>query len=617
MRRNGRIEDRWLVSLCLLAAILLFVLLHPYRGLIHDARLYTLQALGHFAPDLYAGDIFLRLGSQDDFTFFSPVYAALIGWMGIEPAASVLTLAALLLFVTAVWMFARNLMPAVQAGMVLVLLFLIPAHYGSGRVFHYLEGFVTPRQLAAALTLLALVLHVRGKEMYALVTGLSAMAIHPLIALPGLVLALVFRWGLPVLTRFWPAALFGAAGLCIAAFSGLIPMDRWQFDPEWHAIVTTRGYLTLTQWSSEDWSRVLAIGATLGIGALTLEGTLRQLALAALITAAALMLGALAGSELRLVLIMQAQLWRVLWLATVMAIILMPPLFSQGWRSGSVPRCGLLLLAAAWASPHGTLTFIAAPLSLLLFGFRSYPISPSRERLLVAGSIALILIAVVHGISTSWLAWNENLATVDALPPVLQKITLLGDNGVIPALVITLAWTLVRVFQAPAVRCGLVVVGLAALAGLLVPASRAWAAVEYRQSRLDAFEAWKARIPVGAEVLWVDSRPERAAMNTWMLLQRPNYLSETQAPNALFSRPAAMEMNRRADVISRLLPYPHPFRDDRRIQRGPLPSLATICAEIDVRYIVTNLAIAGSPASIPAPPGVGLPHRNHRLHTCP
>ena len=51
----------------------------------------TLQALAHLKPDLLSNDIFLRFGSQDNYTLFSPLYAAVISLLGVEPAASLLT----------------------------------------------------------------------------------------------------------------------------------------------------------------------------------------------------------------------------------------------------------------------------------------------------------------------------------------------------------------------------------------------------------------------------------------------------------------------------------------------------------------------------------------------
>src|SRR5687768_15276438 len=84
-------ENPWTLVSLALAVAGLYLALHPYLGITHDARLYTLQALNHLRPDLYGNDVFLRYGSQDDYTLFTRLHAVAIAWLGIEPAAAVLT----------------------------------------------------------------------------------------------------------------------------------------------------------------------------------------------------------------------------------------------------------------------------------------------------------------------------------------------------------------------------------------------------------------------------------------------------------------------------------------------------------------------------------------------
>src|SRR5690242_1255333 len=43
----------------------LWIVMHDYQGLRHDAQLYTFQALARLQPGLLANDIYLRYGSQD------------------------------------------------------------------------------------------------------------------------------------------------------------------------------------------------------------------------------------------------------------------------------------------------------------------------------------------------------------------------------------------------------------------------------------------------------------------------------------------------------------------------------------------------------------------------
>jgi hypothetical protein len=68
------------VRFLLLAA--LWVAARPYFGIVHDARLYMVQALHALQPERFAGDLYFAFGSQDAFTAFSALDAPLIGAMG-------------------------------------------------------------------------------------------------------------------------------------------------------------------------------------------------------------------------------------------------------------------------------------------------------------------------------------------------------------------------------------------------------------------------------------------------------------------------------------------------------------------------------------------------------
>src|SRR5690606_9480465 len=129
-------------------------------------------------------------------------------------------------------------------------------------------------------------------------------------------------------------------------------------------------------------------------------------------------------------------------------------------------------------------------------------------------------------------AWNENLTVQPDLPPLMQKITLFGESGVLPALVIAATAYLVAHFRSPGVIKAITAASVVAVLTIAIPVSRTWAASEYNDELVDAFSEWRAMIPPRSEVLWVDAGQESGAVNTWLLLQRPTFISGTQAPNA-------------------------------------------------------------------------------------
>ena len=61
---------------CLIVAF--WMIIHPYRGLEHDSVLYAVLALARLHPATFGHDLFVRYGTQDHFTVFSPLFAAAI-----------------------------------------------------------------------------------------------------------------------------------------------------------------------------------------------------------------------------------------------------------------------------------------------------------------------------------------------------------------------------------------------------------------------------------------------------------------------------------------------------------------------------------------------------------
>lgn len=621
MHRDSRAEQhRWSLTLLTLATAALFLLLHPYHGLVHDSRLYTIQALSHLHPELYGGDIFVRLGSQDDYTLFSLLYVPLISWLGVEHAAACLTLAGVVLFLLAVWMLARCLLSSQQALVALLLIVLLPSDYGPQRIFHYLEQFLTPRQLAEALTVFGLIAWFKVKRILATSLAAAAMFVHPIIGLAGITIAPTIEWVIPRWRRLWP--IIPASGLlAVLAIYGWLPLSRWQFDREWYDIVMHRTYLYLGNWSGEDWARIATVLSTLGVAALLLRDRLQQIALGALVVSVGmLILSMIGGDLLHIRIIVQAQPWRTLWLATVLAVVLLPPLFSDNWRAGALKRCALLLLAAAWTGSHETLALTAAPLAVVAAACSGLPLPMRYSRLLLWGAWAVPTLAVISGVATSRLIWAEGLTQLDTVPVTFSRLLTLGEATTLPALILLLAGWLVVRFPSRWLATGLAAICMAAIGALVVPATRSWATARYDKATYAAFSEWRAEIPPGTDVMWEgdDSAWGDGATNTWMLLERPSFVSGTQAPNALFSHAAALEMRARTASLWGLMPFVDPFRapDKNKSIPNGAPELAPICQTSTVRYIVTKATMSDA-MPVPAPATAPLFLRDYKLYVCP
>src|ERR1700721_2573938 len=85
-----------------LMLVTLWLLMHGYHGLTGDGQIYAFQAFARIHPQLTT-DLYLQNTSQDQFTIFSPVYAWIIGNLGLESAAQLLLVIFTAWLLTAAW----------------------------------------------------------------------------------------------------------------------------------------------------------------------------------------------------------------------------------------------------------------------------------------------------------------------------------------------------------------------------------------------------------------------------------------------------------------------------------------------------------------------------------
>ena len=155
----------------------------------HDARLYSLQMLNQAEHGAYAEDVFLRYGSQDQFTVFSHVVGPIAGMLGWRLAFFVLYLIFNTLFVLALFRLVRALIddPLIST---LALFYLVsaPLNYGGCDNFTVHEPFFTPRTISTTLTLFALERLMRQHLSASLGLLIAASLMHPLLAFGGLLI---------------------------------------------------------------------------------------------------------------------------------------------------------------------------------------------------------------------------------------------------------------------------------------------------------------------------------------------------------------------------------------------------------------------------------------------
>jgi hypothetical protein len=417
---NGRfaVGRRFTIALTLgfgLAALVLSK--HPYYGIWHDAYNYALQALRRLYPESLGGDLFFRHGSQDSFTLFSPVYALLIQWLGLDTAAHLVSRVSLLAICGSAWLLARRLLDRDLAWLALALFIAVPGYYGAHDIFRYAEDFATPRACAEALVLLALALLLDGRRVAACAAAGVGLLLHPLVALPGLLFG-IWLEASPRARR-----LLAASGMLLAALAvgmaAIAPTEHLRFvDPVWRAALQDGvPYLLTDQWYFVDWQRCAVTLVTPACAMLALPaGVQRRCAAAALLLGCTGMaLAIFASSVAPVALFLQGQPWRWLWVTRAVAVLLFAPLAMALWRRGAASRGVLVLLMLAWIGSEDVLGLPAALLALLALLLDAHPKNAPRAAV--------------------WVAW------VPVLPLALGMLQVISlAYLVIPAAAIALGW---------------------------------------------------------------------------------------------------------------------------------------------------------------------------------
>ena len=317
------------------AQILLFVAIwlasHPYLGIVHDARLYLVQALHAIDPVPFAGDLYFAYGSQNSFTIFSILYRPAVKAFGPALAHGLFAYAGQAIWLAALIYLTRRMFSGSAAVLAAIGVILLNPYYGSGQLFSYGEPFATPRIFAEASVMLALALYVEGRSILALGCAFAGCAIHPLMALPGIaVLALLMA---ARDRRLWLVYSIAPVPVLILAAGQIEPFHRLflTFDAAWFETVWQRcSFAFPSRW---DWHAIVTIvppAAVLFIARqLASPDEWRLYRVIGVVALTGCAIAFVSGDLGRNVLFVNLQLWRGLWLLC---------LFGNAWTLVLVQR---------------------------------------------------------------------------------------------------------------------------------------------------------------------------------------------------------------------------------------------------------------------------------------
>ncbi len=245
-----------------LIGVALFLITRRYPGLHGDARLYAFMALAHTNPVALGADLFLKYGSQDTYSAFSPLYAALIGTIGLNAASLGLTLFSRAVWLAGAWFITHKLARGVVGHAAFLIAAAVNASYGGWEVLHAGEAILADRAwpLAEGLVLIGLALLLSRRWLGAAVAlVLASSSIRSWPWRPGGPAAFVIL-ALERPRLWWLVPVGLGSGLCLALggirpFAGALVI----MDDAWLAgVVGHNGFVLPSSWLAADFVRFAA-----------------------------------------------------------------------------------------------------------------------------------------------------------------------------------------------------------------------------------------------------------------------------------------------------------------------------------------------------------------------
>jgi hypothetical protein len=582
--------------LALLAFIAVWCLGRSFPGIAGDALIYIGRGLADLDPNGLGRDLMFADEGQSKFSVFTFLVRLLIGLYGPARADLILVVIAQALWLAALIGFVMGLAPGRPrlAFATLICAAVLPGFYGPYERFHFAESIAVPRPFAEALVLFALTALIWRRDILATFLVLLAACFHPIMALAGLGTLVVIKgledW------RWLAAATCVTAVIVCCGWLGFPLADRLfiLLDPEWRAVNLARNPLLFpSEWAGADFAAISVHAATIGIAVHLTRGRIRSILVASLIVGLlGLIVSELLGDRLSLLLIVQAQPWRALWMMAVLAAVMFALCGTELWSRGPAFRLAFVMLVLGWCLigqvPAGA--FAAAALVLYIFACRET--FDVRENVVWAVGLAagaLVLVTDIREVA-------DYFATIAAAPAgVFWSFSLFWNLHVLsmPVAVLAIVWSCAGISRVnPAVAFGVTAL-------LLLGVYLVWDDRSPFQKLIDAQGPPADLNAIIAtqqgSIVWIDGIEE-----TTFWLHRPNYYSAFQGTGAIFSRTLAIEWQRRKDEMIALgLAPPHDRALPGEVITRPLPEVTRervegLCRQTDSLAWIIAPVLSGS-----------------------
>lgn len=528
-----------------LIAVALWALSNPYPGIIGDASIYIGRALADLDPAGLGRDMMFAHDGQSRFSLFPLLLDHLVPMFGTATTGVILGLSAMVAMTAALAAFAARYVAKPFIAIVVLFVAVLPTGYGATWHFSFSEVLAVPRPFSEALVLVSLATLAGGRTWLGFLCLIAATLIHPLMALAG--------WGVFVLVlsredRRW-AFVFGASALLLVggALAGVPVLHRLVtiMAPDLKALAESRSpHLFPTLWPIDFLGPVLAEAATLVIAASFVTGRRRVILIAALlVNIAGVVAQAVLGDYFSLVLVIQAQLWRMAWLTAVLGAMALGFCALEHWKRGPRSQIVLALLALAWLMGEVPLCAgltAAAAVAVHFFGSRIHLSAPRKVAFILWG----VAIALGTGLVVHYL-WGYAQFLANIPPDAPHGIGFLWTRRYIAFPILGLVLFLSFTCKAPRIIDALLGI-MAVLLG--IAAVHFWDERGPFQKMVDTAVHPPALMKTIAqrrgEILWVDGLSE-----AWYLTGRAQWASPQQGASTIFSPQLARQWRARMKFL--------------------------------------------------------------------
>lgn len=541
----------------ILLALGLLLYITPYYGIRHDSILYFGEALRHLKPESLDHDLFFAFGSQADFTIFPQLLAALLQHFPAGDLFLTLTLAGRLFFSLASFILIRQLLPGGYRFWALLAIMIMPATYAGRSVFCYAEPFLTGRTFAEPLILIALAACLSRRWAWAAAAWLLAAMLHPLQALPALLVICVYlvsldrRWlHLLWLTAFLPVLYLFDKGSSTAIFA--------RFDDQWLTWLSDpANYLYMHNWRLDDWCRLSTDLFLLVLAMKNLEGRPKLLARSLLISALILFPASLALADLlHFIIPTRLQLWRLDWILHWFAMATIPWQMFRLYKTEEDDRqrfiifIAIVILGTA-VVPLDSVVIGTAPSVLLLIPlFALWPVIRQKIRPVLARTL---LVAIVLAIGLAYLKFSlavfHRFAQFGSNREIMRPELLLLSYPLAAIAILSLVtWLWFR--AGTRIRATLFIM----LCAWTAYSAAIWDWRSVAARHLEAAQGVQPSpfgVPLssGAQVFWAEDNLTNELLAPWLMLETPSYFSIYQMSGLVYNRRTAEEGFSRKKIL--------------------------------------------------------------------